>query len=124
MSKKSDIPDEEISSDIDWSKAVRGRHAARLKGTVPVTLRGDLAKAYDSSEEILEALKAAADGFQRGAGKQRQFLKKVAERLTTAENLVKVFCIKQELVAGYSQSEIKEALREYAQVRARQRNTA
>lgn len=113
-----------LDREFDLSKAVQGRHAERLKGTVPVTLRGDLAKAYDSTAEILAALKATAGGLHRSADKQRQFLKKVAERLAIAEDLVKVFCIKKELVADYSQSEIKEALREYAQVRTRQRNSA
>jgi hypothetical protein len=60
--KESDERDPEMLDEYDFSKGVRGKHAARYaQGSNVVVLDPDVAKVFPDSESVNKALRALAE---------------------------------------------------------------
>ncbi len=59
----------DIKPEYDFSKATRGKYAERLRDTVMVVLDPDVARVFRSSQEVNNALRAAAS--RRGTTKAK-----------------------------------------------------
>lgn len=133
VGKKEYHDDGSIPEDIDWSKGVRAPVRAGIQDAVCIRLDDELAKAYESVEEIesalLEYLRRARpriDKRRRLADAVRSaFRSKLAQRLAAAQDVAAALYLDKDLADQFtSVAEVRDALREYAQLPAKRRRTA